>query len=46
MEDECAEDKEHTEDELQINSNGTNTVNTGSTNMESDFINYKSLIEI
>lgn len=45
MEDECAEDKEHTEDELQINSNGSNTANTGSTN-ESDFINYKSLIEI
>lgn len=46
MEDECTEDKEYTEDELEINNNGSNNTNTESTYMESDSINYKSLIEI
>lgn len=47
MEDECMEDKEYTEEELEINNNnGSNNTNTESTYMESDSINYKSLIEI
>lgn len=47
MEDECTEDNKHGEDELQINNNGGNiNTNTESTYMQSDSINYKSLIEI
>lgn len=48
MEDECTEDNKHAEDaELEINNGGGgNIANTESTYMESDSINYKSLIEI
>lgn len=46
MGDECTADKEYAEDELEINNDGGNITNTESTYMESDSINYKSLIEI
>lgn len=46
MEDECTEDNKHAEDELEINNDGSNITNTESTYMESDSINYKSVIEI
>lgn len=46
MEDECTEDNKHGEDELEINNDGSNITNTQSTYMESDSINYKSLIDI
>lgn len=47
MEDECTQDNKHAEDELQINNNRRDDItNTESTYMESDSINYKSLIEI
>lgn len=46
MEDECAEDYKHTGDELEINNSSSDITNTENTYMESDSINYKSLIEI
>lgn len=46
MEDECTQDNKHGEDELQINNDCSDITNTESTYMESDSINYKSLIEI
>lgn len=46
MEDECTQDNKHIEDELQIINNCSNITNAESTYMESDSINYKSLIEI
>lgn len=46
MGDEYTADKEYTEDELEVNNDGSNITNTESTYMESDSINYKSLIEI
>lgn len=46
MEDECTEDNKHGEDEPEINNDGGNITNAQSTYMESDSINYKSLIDI
>lgn len=46
MEDECTEDNKNTEDDLEINNNGSNITNAESNYMQSDSINYKSLIEI
>lgn len=44
MEDECTRDNKHAGDELQINKK--HYKRTHSTYMQSDSINYKSLIEI